>query len=87
MSRPLGAATKPPASREVDAFLEMRAAERGAAANTIASYRADLDDFAGFREVRAEVLGANRPASTLVVVKALVFPELRVEIECVAAKA
>jgi len=50
------------------------------------TYLVDLDDFPGFREVRAKVLGAHKPASTLVVVKALVFPELRVEIECVAAR-
>ena len=62
MSRPLGAASKPPASREVDAFLEMMAAERGAAANTIASYRIDLEDFAGFtarRERRIEAADAR----------------------------
>jgi integrase/recombinase XerD len=34
--------------RHLDAFLEMLAAERGAAANTLAAYRADLEDFAGF---------------------------------------
>lgn len=32
----------------LDAFLEMMAAERGAAANTLASYRRDLLDFAAF---------------------------------------
>ncbi len=32
--------------RHLDAFLEMLAAERGAARNTIAAYRADLEDFA-----------------------------------------
>ena len=32
----------------VEAFLEMLAAERGAAANTLAAYLADLDDFSGF---------------------------------------
>ncbi len=36
-----------PESR-VEAFLEMLAAERGAAANTLAAYRADFDDFAAF---------------------------------------
>ena len=34
--------------RSVDAFLEMLVAERGAAPNTIDSYRRDLDDFAAF---------------------------------------
>lgn len=34
--------------RHLEAFLEMLAAERGAAPNTMAAYRADLDDFAAF---------------------------------------
>lgn len=37
-----------------DAFLEMLAAERGAAVNTIAAYRRDLDDYAGFLAAREE---------------------------------
>ncbi len=37
-----------PASRRVEAFLEMMVAERGAAPNTLDSYRRDLNDFAGF---------------------------------------
>jgi len=37
-----------PASRHVEAFLEMLAAERGAARLTIAAYRNDLDDLAKF---------------------------------------
>jgi integrase/recombinase XerD len=40
----------------VEAFLEMLAAERGAAANTLVAYQADLDDFSGF-------LGRSTPAS------------------------
>jgi integrase/recombinase XerD len=35
-------------SRHAEAFLEMLAAERGAARNTLAAYQADLEDFAGF---------------------------------------
>ena len=42
----------PGSSRHVESFLEMMAAERGAALNTIDSYRRDLDDFAGFAQAR-----------------------------------
>jgi integrase/recombinase XerD len=38
--------------RHVDAFLEMLAAERGAARNTILAYRADLEDFAVHARMR-----------------------------------
>jgi integrase/recombinase XerD len=38
----------PATSRHIEAFLEMLAAERGAAALTIDAYRRDLIDFAGF---------------------------------------
>lgn len=36
------------AGRRVESFLEMMAAERGAAENTLESYRRDLDDFSAF---------------------------------------
>lgn len=50
--------------RHVESFLEMQAAERGAARNTILAYRADLDEFAGFAAARGEsVAGAG--AATL----------------------
>ena len=39
-------------SRHVENFLEMMAAERGAAVNTLDSYRRDLEDFAGFAQTR-----------------------------------
>ncbi len=42
----------PVSSPHVDSFLEMMAAERGAAANTIDSYRRDLEDFASFAAAR-----------------------------------
>ena len=38
--------------RHVEAFLEMLAAERGAARNTLLAYRADLEDFTGFAAAR-----------------------------------
>ncbi len=40
------------ASRHIEAFLEMLAAERGAAPNTLESYRRDLDHFAAFLAAR-----------------------------------
>lgn len=49
--------------RHVEAFLEMLAAERGAAANTLLAYRADLDDFSGFAAARGQaVAGADAQA-------------------------
>ena len=41
-------ATASAGSRHVEAFLEMMAAERGAARNTLMAYTADLSDFAAF---------------------------------------
>lgn len=49
-------------SRHVESFLEMLAAERGAARNTLAAYQADLDDFTGFavrRGVAVHAAGAD----------------------------
>ncbi|MDR3470806.1 MAG: site-specific integrase, partial [Devosia sp.] len=34
--------------RHIEAFLEMLAAERNAAANTLCAYRSDLEDFSAF---------------------------------------
>jgi integrase/recombinase XerD len=42
----------------VEAFLEMLAAERGAARNTLAAYAADLADFAGFAAARGVAVTA-----------------------------
>jgi integrase/recombinase XerD len=44
--------------RQIEAFLEMLSAERGAAANTIEAYRHDLADFAAFLQRRATALDA-----------------------------
>ena len=41
-----------PAGRHIEAFLEMLAAERGAARNTLAAYQADLADFNAFVTAR-----------------------------------
>ncbi len=45
-------AGKAPCSRSVEIFLEMLAAERGSATNTIDSYRRDLTDFSSFSLAR-----------------------------------
>jgi integrase/recombinase XerD len=47
--------------RHIEAFLEMMAAERGAARNTLAAYRADLEDLGAFLAARGERLSAARP--------------------------
>lgn len=44
--------------RHVEAFLEMMAAERGAARNTLAAYRTDLDDLAAFLGGQGQVVSA-----------------------------
>jgi len=50
--------------RHIEAFLEMLAAERGAARNTLAAYQADLADFAAFAAERG-VPAASADGSTL----------------------
>jgi integrase/recombinase XerD len=45
-------------SRHIEAFLEMLAAERGAARNTLAAYQADLLDFAAFAAARGAAFEA-----------------------------
>lgn len=50
--------------RHLEAFLEMLAAERGAARNTLAAYRADLEDFAV--HARARGLGPAEAGPELV---------------------
>jgi 2-iminobutanoate/2-iminopropanoate deaminase len=44
------------------------------------------EDIAVYREVRARFLGANAPASTLLVISALARPDALIEVEAVAAK-
>ena len=38
----------------LESFLEMQAAERGAAANTVAAYRSDLTHFLAYLEARGK---------------------------------
>jgi integrase/recombinase XerD len=47
-------AVVPAPSPQVDAFLDMLAAERGAASNTLEAYRRDLSDFAAFLKGRGQ---------------------------------
>lgn len=47
-------------------------------------YLTNLDDYQEYARVRSEILGTTKPASTLVVIKQLVKPELLVEIEAIA---
>jgi integrase/recombinase XerD len=52
-----------PLSRHLEAFLEMLAAERGAAPLTLGAYRHDLGDFSGFLAARAvDLAGADEAA-------------------------
>lgn len=44
----------------------------------------DVDDRAAVNEVRKEVFGATRPASTLVEISRLAVPGARIEVEAVA---
>jgi 2-iminobutanoate/2-iminopropanoate deaminase len=45
------------------------------------------EDFAIYREVRAQFLGKLAPASTLLVISSLARPEALIEVEVVAARA
>src|SRR6478672_11795785 len=47
--------------QHLESFLEMLAAERGAAANTLQAYRRDLDDFIAFLERQGKPLAAAAP--------------------------
>lgn len=52
----------------------------------ITQYLTSADDIATHAAVRSRFLGVHRPASMLVVVPALVWPQLRVEVEAWAAR-
>ncbi len=52
----------------------------------VTAYLVNLEDYPVFAEVRSEYLGEPRPAATTILVKGLVMPEWRVEIEAIAAK-
>ena len=52
----------------------------------ITAYLVNADDYPIFVQMRSKYLGQARPASTAFLVKALLKPEWRFEIEAVAAK-
>ena len=47
-------------------------------------YLTDVNDRTKINPVRQEYFGASRPASTLVGVKELVFPDMKIEVEAIA---
>lgn len=51
----------------------------------ITAYLIDADDYGAFAAARAKHLGEARPASTAILIKGLLKPEWRYEIEAVAA--
>ena len=50
-------------------------------------YLTDKSYIGPFFEERAKVLGPHRPASTLLIVDGLMYPDWCIEIDCTAAKA
>lgn len=52
----------------------------------VTHYLTRREDIGVYREVRAQFLGKNAPASTLLVIAALARPEALVEVEAIAAK-
>jgi len=50
------------------------------------AYLTDEEDIQTFLDTRDRIVGDHKPAATFFIVKALVRPELKIEIEAVAAK-
>lgn len=72
------------------AWLNLMAAVRAAGMDAadivkITAYLVEADDYAAFAAARSRHLGEARPASTALLVKQLLRPEWRFEIEAVAA--
>lgn len=53
----------------------------------VTSFLVASDDIAAYRAARTKHLGEAAPASTLLIIDALARPDLRIEVEAVAAKA
>ena len=74
-------------ARQVFANLEAALAAAGASIHDVVKitvFLTDVGDRAAVNEVRQEVFGATRPASTLVEVSSLVLERARIEIDAVA---
>jgi len=52
----------------------------------LTQYLVRRDDLAAYRDIRSRHLGASRPASMLLFVPELVWPNMLIELEAVAAK-
>ena len=77
-----------PAAQTRQIFLNMKAVLDAAGASfadllKVTVYLTDVADRKKINPVRQEFFGAARPASTLIGVKALAIPEMKVEIEAV----
>ncbi|HEX7075773.1 MAG TPA: RidA family protein [Hyphomicrobiaceae bacterium] len=77
-----------PAAQTRQIFLNMKAILDAAGASfadvlKVTVYLTDVEDRKKINPVRQEFFGAARPASTLIGVKALAIPEMKVEIEAV----
>jgi enamine deaminase RidA (YjgF/YER057c/UK114 family) len=53
----------------------------------VTQYLTRADDIMAYAKVRTRYLGQARPASMLLVIPQLVWPEILVEVEIIAAKA
>lgn len=52
----------------------------------VTTFLLDADDIPAWREIQKNAFGDVVPASTLLIVKGLAIPELRIEVEAIAAK-
>lgn len=74
-------------TRQVFENIKAILAEGGATLKDVVKitvFLTDIRDRAAVNEIRAEYMGEAPPASSLVVVKGLAFPDLLVEIEAIA---
>ena len=51
----------------------------------LTTYLTDRNNLEAMRNIRKEILGAHKPAHTLVIVAGLAFEEYLIEVDCVAA--